>query len=128
MKISSSLCMVSTRHEMPPWHSLLWRHSSVHPRVTRWILRMCAIALHRPLARGASSASAPHRRPSLMPRTPRTGPLPWAKHSTVTLISHGLSVWLACGDKDELGILQALEPFLSEVVITQNTSPRALDA
>ncbi|APT83262.1 bifunctional tetrahydrofolate synthase/dihydrofolate synthase [Corynebacterium ammoniagenes] len=32
------------------------------------------------------------------------------------------------GDKDELGILQALEPFLSEVVITQNTSPRALDA
>ncbi len=32
------------------------------------------------------------------------------------------------GDKDALGILQALEPFLSEIVITQNTSPRALDA
>src|SRR5699024_2820337 len=32
------------------------------------------------------------------------------------------------GDKDATGILQALEPFLSEIVITQNTSPRALDA
>ena len=32
------------------------------------------------------------------------------------------------GDKDALGILQALEPFLSEIIITQNTSPRALDA
>lgn len=32
------------------------------------------------------------------------------------------------GDKDAIGILQALEPHLSEVVITQNASPRALDA
>lgn len=32
------------------------------------------------------------------------------------------------GDKDAVGILQALEPFFSEIVITQNTSPRALDA
>lgn len=31
------------------------------------------------------------------------------------------------GDKDATGILQELEPHLSEVVITQNTSPRALD-
>ena len=32
------------------------------------------------------------------------------------------------GDKDALGVLQALEPVLSEVVITQNSSPRATDA
>ncbi|SDL88724.1 dihydrofolate synthase / folylpolyglutamate synthase [Corynebacterium mycetoides] len=32
------------------------------------------------------------------------------------------------GDKDASGILTALEPVLTEVVITQNTSPRALDA
>ena len=32
------------------------------------------------------------------------------------------------GDKDALGVLQALEPVLSEVVITQNSSPRAADA
>lgn len=32
------------------------------------------------------------------------------------------------GDKDALGVLQALEPVLSEVVITQNSSPRAKDA
>ncbi|WKD57175.1 Folylpolyglutamate synthase [Corynebacterium capitovis DSM 44611] len=32
------------------------------------------------------------------------------------------------GDKDAAGILRALEPVLTEVVITQNTSPRALDA
>ncbi|AKK09413.1 folylpolyglutamate synthase/dihydrofolate synthase [Corynebacterium testudinoris] len=32
------------------------------------------------------------------------------------------------GDKDARGILEALEPYFSEVVITQNTSPRALDA
>ncbi|MCS5480220.1 bifunctional folylpolyglutamate synthase/dihydrofolate synthase [Corynebacterium sp. YIM 101645] len=31
-------------------------------------------------------------------------------------------------DKDARGILIALEPYLSEVVITQNTSPRTLDA
>ena len=31
-------------------------------------------------------------------------------------------------DKDAKGILIALEPYLSEVVITQNSSPRALDA
>ena len=31
-------------------------------------------------------------------------------------------------DKDATGILTALEPYLSEVVITQNSSPRALDA
>lgn len=31
-------------------------------------------------------------------------------------------------DKDARGILVALEPYLSEVVITQNSSPRALDA
>lgn len=31
-------------------------------------------------------------------------------------------------DKDALGVFQALEPVLSEVVITQNTSPRAADA
>lgn len=32
------------------------------------------------------------------------------------------------GDKDAPGILRELEPHLSEVVVTQNTSPRALDA
>ena len=32
------------------------------------------------------------------------------------------------GDKDATGILTALEPYLTEVVITQNSSPRALDA
>ncbi|WP_156232798.1 bifunctional tetrahydrofolate synthase/dihydrofolate synthase [Corynebacterium occultum] len=32
------------------------------------------------------------------------------------------------GDKDALGILRELEPHFSEVVITQATSPRALDA
>ncbi|MEX3505598.1 bifunctional tetrahydrofolate synthase/dihydrofolate synthase [Corynebacterium sp. LK2510] len=32
------------------------------------------------------------------------------------------------GDKDAAGIFEALEPVLSEVVITQNTSPRACDA
>ena len=32
------------------------------------------------------------------------------------------------GDKDAVGILRALEPYLDEVVVTQNTSPRALDA
>lgn len=32
------------------------------------------------------------------------------------------------GDKDAQGILTALEPYLSEVVITQNSSPRAIDA
>ena len=31
-------------------------------------------------------------------------------------------------DKDSIGILTALEPYLTEVVITQNSSPRALDA
>lgn len=31
-------------------------------------------------------------------------------------------------DKDARGILVALEPYLSEVVLTQNTSPRVLDA
>lgn len=31
-------------------------------------------------------------------------------------------------DKDVIGILTALEPYLTEVVITQNSSPRALDA
>lgn len=31
-------------------------------------------------------------------------------------------------DKDATGILTALEPYLAEVVITQNSSPRALDA
>ena len=31
------------------------------------------------------------------------------------------------GDKDARGILAALEPVLDEVVITQNTSPRAVD-
>lgn len=31
-------------------------------------------------------------------------------------------------DKDALGILEALEPYLTEVVITQNSSPRARDA
>lgn len=31
-------------------------------------------------------------------------------------------------DKDAVGILSALEPYLSEVVITQNSSPRAWDA
>lgn len=31
-------------------------------------------------------------------------------------------------DKDVLGILEALEPYLTEVVITQNSSPRARDA
>ncbi|GAB3709509.1 hypothetical protein GCM10027595_21720 [Corynebacterium nasicanis] len=31
-------------------------------------------------------------------------------------------------DKDARGILIALEPYLSEVVITRNSSPRALDA
>lgn len=31
-------------------------------------------------------------------------------------------------DKDATGILTALEPYLTEVVITQNSSPRALDA
>lgn len=31
-------------------------------------------------------------------------------------------------DKDALGVFQALEPVLSEVVITQNSSPRATDA
>lgn len=31
-------------------------------------------------------------------------------------------------DKDSTGILTALEPYLTEVVITQNSSPRALDA
>lgn len=32
------------------------------------------------------------------------------------------------GDKDAAGILTALEPALTEVVITENSSPRALDA
>ncbi|SDR78270.1 bifunctional tetrahydrofolate synthase/dihydrofolate synthase [Corynebacterium timonense] len=32
------------------------------------------------------------------------------------------------GDKDARGIFEALEPALTEVVITQNSSPRALDA
>nr|WP_325168430.1 folylpolyglutamate synthase/dihydrofolate synthase family protein [Corynebacterium macginleyi] len=32
------------------------------------------------------------------------------------------------GDKDAQGILIALEPYLSEVVISQNSSPRAIDA
>ena len=32
------------------------------------------------------------------------------------------------GDKDARGIMEALEPVLTEVVITQNTSPRATDA
>lgn len=32
------------------------------------------------------------------------------------------------GDKDAAGILEALEPYLAEIVVTQNTSPRALDA
>ncbi|WKD60609.1 Folylpolyglutamate synthase [Corynebacterium ciconiae DSM 44920] len=31
------------------------------------------------------------------------------------------------GDKDSRGVMQALEPVLDEVVITQNTSPRAMD-
>ncbi|MEJ5998357.1 bifunctional tetrahydrofolate synthase/dihydrofolate synthase [Corynebacterium sp. H130] len=31
-------------------------------------------------------------------------------------------------DKDVRGVLLALEPFLSEVIITQNTSPRVMDA
>ncbi|MEJ4118629.1 bifunctional tetrahydrofolate synthase/dihydrofolate synthase [Corynebacterium marquesiae] len=31
-------------------------------------------------------------------------------------------------DKDATGILTALEPYLTEVVVTQNSSPRALDA
>ena len=31
-------------------------------------------------------------------------------------------------DKDATGVLTALEPYLTEVVITQNSSPRALDA
>ena len=37
----------------------------------------------------------------------------------------GLSIF---ADKDSTGILTALEPYLTEVVITQNSSPRALDA
>ena len=32
------------------------------------------------------------------------------------------------GDKDARGIMEALEPVLTEVVITQNSSPRATDA
>ena len=32
------------------------------------------------------------------------------------------------GDKDAAGIFQALEPALTEVVITQNSSPRAMEA
>ena len=32
------------------------------------------------------------------------------------------------GDKDARGIMEALEPVLTEVVVTQNTSPRAADA
>ncbi|WP_312656197.1 glutamate ligase domain-containing protein, partial [Escherichia coli] len=32
------------------------------------------------------------------------------------------------GDKDARGVLENLEPVLDEVVITQSSSPRALDA
>lgn len=39
-----------------------------------------------------------------------------------------IGVVAVLGDKDAAGILTALEPYLHEVVITQNTSPRALDA
>ncbi|WP_165165273.1 bifunctional tetrahydrofolate synthase/dihydrofolate synthase [Corynebacterium qintianiae] len=39
-----------------------------------------------------------------------------------------IGVVAVLGDKDAVGILTALEPVLTEVVITQNTSPRALDA
>lgn len=38
-----------------------------------------------------------------------------------------IGVIAVLGDKDALGILQALEPHLTEVVITRNASPRALD-
>ena len=39
-----------------------------------------------------------------------------------------IGVVAVLGDKDAAGILTALEPYLDEVVITQNSSPRALDA
>ena len=39
-----------------------------------------------------------------------------------------IGVVAVLGDKDAAGLLTALEPYLDEVVITQNTSPRALDA
>ena len=32
------------------------------------------------------------------------------------------------GDKDATGVLEALEPVVSEIVVTQNSSPRALSA
>lgn len=39
-----------------------------------------------------------------------------------------IGVVAVLGDKDAIGILQSLEPYLAEIVITQNNSPRALDA
>lgn len=39
-----------------------------------------------------------------------------------------VGVLAVLADKDAVGILRELEPFLTEVVITQNLSPRALDA
>ena len=39
-----------------------------------------------------------------------------------------IGVVAVLGDKDAVGILTALEPALTEIVITQNHSPRALDA
>ncbi|MCS4535328.1 bifunctional folylpolyglutamate synthase/dihydrofolate synthase [Corynebacterium sp. HS2168-gen11] len=40
--------------------------------------------------------------------------------------SRMIGVVAILGDKDVRGILQALEPYLQEIVVTQNTSPRAL--
>lgn len=39
-----------------------------------------------------------------------------------------IGVVAVLGDKDAVGVLAALEPVLSDIVVTQNSSPRALDA
>lgn len=39
-----------------------------------------------------------------------------------------IGVVAVLGDKDAVGVLTALEPVLSDIVMTQNSSPRALDA
>ena len=42
--------------------------------------------------------------------------------------THLVGVLSVLGDKDARGLLEALEPLLAEVVVTRNSSPRAMDA
>ncbi|WIM72047.1 folylpolyglutamate synthase/dihydrofolate synthase family protein [Corynebacterium suedekumii] len=98
---------------------------------------------HRPTPRHRLRAQ--RLRPGHLPGPPRTGPHLPVRFVDAAHNPHGaralgqalerdfnfsrlVGVVGVLGDKDAVGILQALEPFFSEIVITQNSSPRALDA